>query len=221
MERPRVHAYFEQMTCGRLDVQKEHELIGLWRANWEEAGFEPVLLAEEDARAHPRFGDFEAAIDLMPTVNPAQYERACWRRWLAMARCGGLMVDYDLVNTGWSLSHVDGFPAISELPGMPRIGYEGDWVPCIVYGDPSWYERMVLTFMRQARERTDARHRSDQMEIRALSGCGCVPIRVGSRGSGLFHVSAGVTRALGFDSDKPEAFRKILASARPTVQSGN
>ena len=56
----------------------------------------------KDAERHPLFREFDERTKLLPTVNPGDYELACYRRWLAVARAGGgFMSDYDVVNYGF------------------------------------------------------------------------------------------------------------------------
>lgn len=63
-------------------------------------GWNPVVLDVGVASKHKDWVAFNAGrIHGLPTRNPAAYERACWRRWLAFDVVGGgVMVDYDVMN---------------------------------------------------------------------------------------------------------------------------
>jgi hypothetical protein len=46
---------------------------------------------------------FLRAVSKLPSINPPGYDLACYKRWMAMvAFGGGLMVDYDVMNYGFT-----------------------------------------------------------------------------------------------------------------------
>lgn len=124
----RVYTFFEEAGVN-ADAQW---LLARWKANWQARGFEPVILGDADARRHPRYDHYVRRFSEYPTVNPKAYEMTCFKRWLAMAMVGGLMVDYDLFNLYFS------GPACPEL-----TFFERNRVPCCVMGSKDDYGRIL------------------------------------------------------------------------------
>lgn len=94
-----IYSYFSPIA----DIAKHEHLscIRIWARNWYSCGFMPILLRQEDAAAHPMYDEFVSKVSLFPSVNPANYDLACYLRWLAFAKLGGgVMTDYDLVYYG-------------------------------------------------------------------------------------------------------------------------
>lgn len=91
----KIHTYYTE--CPGISNFDSLKLINAWRERWSAIGFEPVVLNEYQARQHPFFAEFDAAIQKLPTQNSAAYEAACFHRWLALAQVGGgLCGDYDV-----------------------------------------------------------------------------------------------------------------------------
>jgi len=66
-------------------------------------GWDPILLGIKEAKKHPLYKRLNSAYEALPSVNHAQYEAACFRRWLAASQSGALlMVDYDVINYGFT-----------------------------------------------------------------------------------------------------------------------
>jgi len=85
-------------TVPEMEPFDELKLSLLWRERWTAAGWEPFVLNEWHARQHPMFSEFDRAISALPAVNPFLYERACFLRWMALAKIGGgFMSDFDLI----------------------------------------------------------------------------------------------------------------------------
>lgn len=96
--RPTVFAYHEA-----IEGFDDSAVIALWRESWSAWGWQPTLLGRADAENAVSYKGFIKAVSKLPTVNPPAYELACYKRWLAMmARGGGLMTDYDLMNYGFT-----------------------------------------------------------------------------------------------------------------------
>lgn len=90
-----VYTYFE--PCKQIDIEDETRLLLLWGDNWRAHGFNPIVLNEAIARRNPDFDAYDAAVAELPTVNPKDYERACYIRWMALAQVGGgVMTDADV-----------------------------------------------------------------------------------------------------------------------------
>lgn len=90
-----IFTYYHNVP--ELNLEDETRLLLAWRRNWKAAGFEPVVLNEMHARRHSHFEKYDQAISALPSTNPTSYEKACWLRWVALARVGGgWMCDYDV-----------------------------------------------------------------------------------------------------------------------------
>ena len=108
-----------------------------WRDNWRKRGWTPHVLTETDAARHPKYPRYRTHCEAFPTVNPKEYEMACWMRWLAFAQVGGgLMTDFDVVNRN--------YPQVKMLdePENVIILSRGR-VPCAVIATKAGAERIV------------------------------------------------------------------------------
>lgn len=110
-------------------------ILDRWRDNWASHGFSPVILEPSNARLHPRYAEHVALFRSFPTVNPKDYELCCFTRWLAMAMCGGFMVDADCFCLSLEPFKIDGL----------RF-YDRNRIPCAVSGGPEDFERMLKWF---------------------------------------------------------------------------
>lgn len=85
------------------------EVFTVWRLSWHLAGWKTVLLSEVDTRSSPGICDYGRLLRRHPTVNPKDYEYACFLRWEAykqwMREHGVsevLVTDNDVVNCGYT-----------------------------------------------------------------------------------------------------------------------
>jgi hypothetical protein len=150
----RVYAYHED-----IQVFNHEHLIRLWEHTWSRFGWRPVLLGYEHFRAHPLSKELDCAVTRFPSLNYFYYERACFRRWLAMATVGGgLMTDYDVMCNGFTCDSV-------PKTGKP-VSVLGGNTPCAVYGDESGYiaaaETIISYQPSEADVFRDRPHVSDQ-----------------------------------------------------------
>lgn len=123
--KPKVYTYLD-----RPDDVTQAGMVELWRRSWDARGWEPVLLDEGTARRHPLFDLFDATVRSYPTVNPPNYEAACFVRWLALDWVGGgLLTDYDVLNHS--------FPAPATFPDAPVVALDDERIPCAVFTQPS------------------------------------------------------------------------------------
>lgn len=116
-------------------------LLGLWCENWKKAGFEPVVIGENHAMEHPNFRAFSDHVRSFTPMNyhTPEYEHACFYRWMAMAHIGGgLMADYDCLNSGFRPE---------DVVDKEMTIYEPPHVPCLVSGSALEYERVIQIFM--------------------------------------------------------------------------
>lgn len=83
------------------------ELLEIWKKNWKERGWDPLILNEEYANTHPLIGsisidDFNSNLYKHHTLRPI-YHKHCFLRWLAFHKYvidngSVLWADYDVYN---------------------------------------------------------------------------------------------------------------------------
>ncbi len=80
-------------------VEETDIVLSLWKNSWRKNGWLPIVLTREDAKKHNLYEKILTKVIEFPTVNPKQYEIACFMRWVAIAAIGGgFMSDYDVIN---------------------------------------------------------------------------------------------------------------------------
>lgn len=110
-------------------------VIERWANSWAKAGYDPVVLNRSHAEQHPRYSELLQIFKAYPTINPSEYELACYLRWLALdAVGGGLMSDYDVMN-------VSLFP--SEIGKAEVLFHERRRVPCLVQASDAGAKKIV------------------------------------------------------------------------------
>ena len=115
------------------------ELLDVWRKTWAAHGWEPTVLWQNDAEAHPRYDEIFEAVHKLPTVNSRQYEDACYLRWVALLQVGGgLMVDYDVGNRGFTPDHLHTPRALVPL--------HVDRVPCALWASKAGLNTVLEWF---------------------------------------------------------------------------
>lgn len=162
-EKPRVHTYFRPCVDPEA-LAEQKRILAIWQENWSSHGWEPVIITENDARKHPDFQKYYDAFYAMPTVNPKEYEMACWLRWVAMAQIScGVMTDYDVLNNGWIP------PKWAFDPEMvaPFVYSTNNPVPCAVSGYKRGFEFAAVSFATSKERFTEGgkAHVSDQLLI--------------------------------------------------------
>ena len=105
--RPVMHAFFHPVD-GMAEA--EEKVLELWKEEWENAGFDTVVLTLVDAKKHPDFTEVEEI--MIPSLHGSRgYNALRFYRWFAMAASGGgWMSDYDIFPTNFPLN------AGTELP---------------------------------------------------------------------------------------------------------
>lgn len=116
-------------------------ILDQWHRRWKEAGYEPVILTEADALAHPKYHQYKAIFSKFPTVNPPDYELQCFLRWLPMSLHGGMMVDVDLFPMNFPPEKAHEIKISNTLAFLCR-----NRVPCCVIGQIYGYIRMLEWF---------------------------------------------------------------------------
>lgn len=163
----KVFTYYSPVQ--QMGVSEQSALLAIWKRAWQRAGWEPVVLSARDAEKHPRYKHAELIFSGFPSVNPKNYEMACWLRWVAMARHGGVMVDYDVVPYGFAPDDIplnDGH--------LVSILADNNPCPCAVHGTRQQFENTVEIFLGSKLLATDIEHGdrphlSDQNLLQRLS----------------------------------------------------
>lgn len=96
-ERPIMYTFYGK----NLDHERspkyhleQDEMVEEWKKNWNDAGWEPRILTDKDAKKHPKYEEYSKEIN---KLKIGHYDHLCFHRWLAMAQVGGYMSDFDLV----------------------------------------------------------------------------------------------------------------------------
>ncbi|KAJ8020310.1 hypothetical protein HOLleu_39873 [Holothuria leucospilota] len=94
-----IHTYFQKRTnIAEKDVKEHNDTINAWKRTWSQAGWNPRVLSEDDAKMHPEYDMLQKKFFALPTINQKEYEMACFLRHVAMAAVGGgWMSDYDVI----------------------------------------------------------------------------------------------------------------------------
>ncbi len=159
----RIYTYYE--VCPTHDVEAEMRLLLLWKEHWTAIGYEPFVLNEFIARQHPYFEDYHAAVSKLPTVNSADYEKACYLRHLALAQVGGgWLADYDVFAVRGKELPVFSGEQLNRL----QLLQTNCICPCLFYATREVAERMCRTFaagQHGLRKMGERDHYSDQYAL--------------------------------------------------------
>jgi hypothetical protein len=85
---PTVCTFFEEFDKNPKTAADYVELLEIWRQSWAIHGWRTLILTQEDAEKHPRYPEWKAAFEMLPTINPKKYEMSCYVRWVAMVQAG-------------------------------------------------------------------------------------------------------------------------------------
>jgi hypothetical protein len=134
-----VYTYYEPIGMNR--DYAEEDLIKICAKSWKQNGWKLIVLNYEKAKEHPFYFTYSEIIKKLPSINPHSYDYHCYMRWLAMSQIGGgLMIDYDVVNT--SFKYEDSILLIKNK----KLTILQDHVPCAVYGSSKQYLAMCQKF---------------------------------------------------------------------------
>lgn len=126
-----VYAYFD--SCYVSDVAKH--TLSMWQTSWENSGWNPQVLTEQDASRHRLYSDFKEKISSLPTVNAAKFDYQAFMRWLAVATLPDTLVvttEPDVINyslTPDKLNHETGLVIHSPVPAF-IVGSPQDFTRC-------------------------------------------------------------------------------------------
>jgi len=126
--RPIMHTFFHKVDR----MATEDQTLQLWREEWDNAGFETVVLTLDDAKKHPDFEDIEKI--MKPLFGIEGYNALCFYRWLAMAASGGgWMSDHDTlplnfpIDEGLHLPNGGNFTSFERFVPSLMSGTTDEW----------------------------------------------------------------------------------------------
>jgi len=133
--RPKMHTYYEKAKTDMTN-EADADLLENWKKAWWDAGWEPLIITQQDAMLLP---EYDEMIDLI--VDPdfiGEYNMQCYIRYMAMSAVGGgWMSDYDTFPLNHFLYHGRDLP----YNGMFTV-YNG-FVPSLVSGNKREYFRIA------------------------------------------------------------------------------
>jgi len=132
-----VYTYYEEVP----ELVGQIELLELWAQSWQRYGWTPVVLTDVHARRHPLYEQKIREWEELPAANYARYDLACYKRWLALGSVGGgIIVDYDVCNTGFRAHH----PVCSTPEDVVMLTH---LVPCAVRASAEGCLRIASWFV--------------------------------------------------------------------------
>lgn len=144
----RIYTFYDHIPAH--DNGNELKMLSLWRAHHARLGFQPFVLQEWHAQRHPRYAQFCEAIEKLPSINPKQYDRACYLRWLAVAAAAlegmtgpHIMMDYD---TWLTPSVYDDLNPVLAPDRPDALHVYQNATPCIVSGPGKAFEQACIWF---------------------------------------------------------------------------
>ncbi len=154
----KIYTYYQPIHGFRDD----RDLLDIWQRSWRSKCWEPVILDESFAVQHSSYHYLNAKLSAIPTINPKEYERSCYIRYIAMSVVGGgITVDNDVMNVGF-------WPNDVPDPLPERFHVSGSHVPALMYASGQEYDRVVhymANYTLTARDRYDGRPHTSDMYI--------------------------------------------------------
>lgn len=226
--RPVVYTYYDPVPS----MPSQEWMLQKWSYEWTRLGFLPKILSRQDAMSHANFAELEKHFQKYPSINPLEYELACWLRWIAMVQVGGgLMLDYDVLPYGFSKAQLDLIVSHSNgsLDSLPVILMDHNPCPCAVYGTAKEFNNAVIWFANNEKKCSAPHggkpHASDQTGVqsgppwRALDICWQMG-RPGWEKASLVHFSHSACAGRPREQVIPEA-EKMRAAAVENPRLGN
>lgn len=122
----KVYSYYS-----KIGFKNQEEIIELWKKNWSNKGFFPVLLSIEDAKKTKLLNRFFNNINYLhkyitdKSIN--QYGLACYFRWFAYSQVQDtdsfLVCDYDIFNINITEEYIKSFSG-------EKMSFLNGYCPC-------------------------------------------------------------------------------------------
>lgn len=226
--RPVVYTYYDPVPS----MPNQEWMLQKWSYEWTKLGFLPKILSRQDAMSHTNFAELEKHFRRYPSINPPEYELACWVRWIAMVQVGGgLLLDYDVLPYGFGKEALDLVTSHSNgsLDSLPVILMDHNPCPCAVFGTAREFNNAVVWFANNEKKCTTQQsnrpHASDQTGVQtgppwhALDICYQLG-RPNWQSAILVHFSHSVCAGRPREQVIPEA-EKMRAAAAENPRLGN
>lgn len=122
------------------------DLMEMWQANWKSHGWRTVVMTLKDAEKADRLRleIYKKSKNLYHGICKPEYSLRCYARWLPMAAHGGLMVDFDVFNYGFTPKTY--FDLWNLLPKDRVCHLSGDATPCASFGSSGAYKSYIGAF---------------------------------------------------------------------------
>ena len=141
----KVFRYHEDLPA----ISRDNSLQAIWAASWEKHGWSPIIRGRSDiAYEHlDLLRQMELSNELQRGPTPTGYTLACCVRWLAFLNTGGMIVDGDVLNNGFTPDVL-----FANIVGDMPLFLSANNCPCAVYATPTGVREMVDTILQHARE---------------------------------------------------------------------
>jgi hypothetical protein len=141
----KIYTFFEPSESTH-SKENQLRLLSLWRDNWVDKGWEPVVLNNDYAEAHPFYEEFVKRMKSLHVLFTGQklkdYGIYCYTRWLAYAMLESsetiYTCDYDLINNNLKPTMVKSNPGIHLM---------SEYCPCFVSGTSSEFLAFAKFFL--------------------------------------------------------------------------
>jgi len=160
---PPLFTYYDHVPAH--DNANELKMLTLWRRHHKQFGFDPFVLREFHARKHPRFAQFLEAVRKLPSINPENYDLACYVRWMAVAQMAhelrlkrAVMMDYDTFLTPTVHDDLN----ILKVESPDRLAVLQNTTPCLVLGSATNFEQACIWFA-STKAAAELKHTSDMV----------------------------------------------------------
>ena len=141
-ERCPIYTYYEDLT--HFSHQVHMSTLKSWARHWYSVGFMPLILSRQQAASHPLYKKFRKRMRKLPTVNPKNYEMACYLRWLAFEQIGGgIMVDFDVVYFGPYGQKP--FECLKNCGKSEILGPKNSFFPMMAHGSRRQISQILIT----------------------------------------------------------------------------
>lgn len=160
----KIYTFFEE-SIKTHNPDSQERLISLWKDNWIDKGWEPVILNNDFAKAHYYYNEFVEKMSkyhVLITGNKInEYGVYCYTRWLAYAMLDSndqiYTCDYDLINNGLKPN---------QIKNSGGLHLMSEYCPCFVSGN----SRDFLRLARFMANITEIRYDFLRNNIKNISG---------------------------------------------------
>lgn len=133
----KIYTFYEKI------FNNQEKLIDLWKKNWSEKGFEPIVLSIKDSEKSPFFKEFSAKINSIHRditgIDISTYGLACYYRWIAYSTQNKeeifLASDYDIINKNFKIEDAQYEEG--------KISFLHRFCPCLSIGKAKDYQLFI------------------------------------------------------------------------------